>query len=60
MISIHKDKNGQWDFGVNASIMDLSLDDMNELRTMTMVAIGTAEEMFRMGNMKQFEQKEEI
>ena len=49
MISIHKDKNGQWDFGISAGIVFLTLEEMNKLRAMTMVAIGTAEEMFRMG-----------
>ena len=49
MISIHKDKNGQWDFGISAGIAFLTLEEMNKLRAMTMVAVGTAEEMFRMG-----------
>lgn len=35
------------DFGVNASIKDLSLEQMNELRIMTIVAIGQAESMWR-------------
>ena len=60
MISIHKDKYGDWDFSVSGEIAELTLEDMNELRTMTMVAIGTAEEMFRMGNMKRMDIKEEI
>ena len=49
MISIHKDKNGQWDFGISGGIAFLTLEEMNKLRAMTMVAVGTAEEMFRMG-----------
>ena len=49
MISIHNDKNGQWDFGISAGIAFLTLEEMNKLRAMTMVAVGTAEEMFRMG-----------
>ena len=49
MISIHKDKNGQWDFGISAGIAFLTLEEMNKLRAMTMVAVGTAEKMFHMG-----------
>lgn len=52
MITIHRDKWGKWEFGVSSAISYLSLDDMNELRAMTMVAIGTAEEMFRIGQQK--------
>ena len=58
MISIHKDKNGQWDFGISAAIAFLTFEEMQELRAMTIVAIGTAEEMFRMGNESQREEKE--
>lgn len=43
-VGFHK---GEMDFGVNASIADLSLADMNQLRIMTMVAIGQAESMWR-------------
>ena len=60
MISIHKNKNEQWDFGVSAAIAFLTFEEMNELRAMTMVAIGTAEEMFRMGIMNRADVKEEI
>ena len=49
MISIHKNKNNQWDFGISAAISYLSLEEMNKLRAMVMVAIGTAEEMFSIG-----------
>lgn len=37
---------GEMDFGVKASICDLSYEQMNELRAMTMVAIGQAESMW--------------
>lgn len=43
-VGYHK---GEMDFGVNASIKDLSLEQMNELRIMTIVAIGQAESMWR-------------
>ena len=59
MISIHKDKYGDWDFGVSAAIAYLTVEEMNELRAMTMVAIGTAEEMFRMGTIEREDIKEE-
>lgn len=34
------------DFGINASIYDLTLEQMNELRIMTFVAIGEAHSMW--------------
>lgn len=40
-------KKGEWDFSIRATIQDLSIDDMNELRAMIMAAIGTAEDMWR-------------
>lgn len=42
-VGYHK---GEMDFGVNSSICDLSLKQMNELRVMTIVAIGVAEGMW--------------
>jgi len=42
-VGYHK---GEMDFGVNCSISDLSLKEFNELRIMTMVAIGQAENMW--------------
>lgn len=47
IITIGFDKNGQADFGIRGDIVDLSLEDMNELRRMIPVAIGVAEDMFR-------------
>ena len=44
-ITISKEK-GEMDFGVNCSIVDLTHDEFNELRIMTMVAIGQAERMY--------------
>ena len=43
-IGYHK---GEMDFGVNASIGDLSIEEFNQLRIMTIVAIGQAENMWR-------------
>ena len=42
-VGYHK---GEMDFGVNCSIDNLTLKQMNELRIMTMVAIGQAERMW--------------
>ncbi len=46
IITVGYDK-GEMDFGVLSSIADLSIEQMNELRIMTMVAIGQAESMWR-------------
>jgi hypothetical protein len=59
MISIHKDKYGDWDFSVSGEIAELTLEDMDELRKMTMVAVGVVEEMFHRGHMKRMDIKEE-
>jgi hypothetical protein len=53
IISIGFDKNGEADFRVSASIMNFSLEEMNELRRMIPVAIGTAEDMFRRAKEKE-------
>ena len=42
-VGYHK---GEMDFGVNCSIYSLTLEQMNELRIMTVVAIGQAEAMW--------------
>ncbi len=39
--------NGEMDFEIAATIVDLSLEQMNEFRAMLSVAIGTAEQMWR-------------
>lgn len=46
-IGYHK---GEIDFGVNTSITNLTLEQLNELRIMTIVAIGQAESMWRNAN----------
>lgn len=38
---------GEMDFGVNCSVSDLSIVQMNQLRIMTFVAIGEAHRMWR-------------
>jgi hypothetical protein len=43
----HDRKYGGFDFGVRATIGDLSFDEMNAFRAMLIVAIGTAEDMWR-------------
>lgn len=40
-------KKGEWDFGVRATILELSPKEMDEFRAMIVVAIGTAEDMWR-------------
>ena len=57
-IAVGKDKNGIIDFRVNGGIIDLSMEEMNELRQMLVVAIGTMEDMRRHNRMKQFMEKE--
>ena len=47
IITIGKDKNGEWDFGVRATVQNLSPKEMDELRSMTITAIYTAEDMWR-------------
>lgn len=37
---------GEMDFGVLASIGELTIDQMDQLRIMTMVAVGQAEQMW--------------
>lgn len=43
-VGYHK---GEMDFGVNGSIRDLSYEEMKSFREMIVVAIGTAEDMWR-------------
>lgn len=38
---------GEIDFGVRGDIISLTLDEMNKFRAMTVVAIGTMEDMWR-------------
>jgi len=46
-ITVGLDNNGEMDFEVYATMGDLSLDQMNELRQTIPVAICTAENMYR-------------
>ena len=57
-ITVGKDKNGITDFRVNGGIIDLSFEEMNELRQMLVVAIGTMEDIWQHNRMKQFATKE--
>ncbi len=47
IITVGFDKNGEADFRIKATIADLSLERMTELRSMIPVAIGSAEDMWR-------------
>ena len=46
ILTVGFDKNAEAEFGVNASVMDLSHKDMKELRAMIPVAIGQMERMW--------------
>jgi len=46
-VGYHK---GEMDFGVNASMQDLTREEMSEFRQMLVVGIGQAENMWRKGN----------
>lgn len=48
-ITIGFDKDGEADFEIGL-LKDLTVERMNELRAMVMVAIGVAEDQFRMWN----------
>jgi len=48
IITIGK-KKGEWDFCVRATIQELSNEEMDKLRAMIVVAIGTTEDMWRRG-----------
>lgn len=43
---------GEMDFGISSTIESLSYEQMNEFRQMLVVAIGTAEDMWRRANMQ--------
>lgn len=50
ILEIGYNKYGEEDFGVSGLICDLSFEQMNKFRAMAMVAIGTAEDMWRRAN----------
>lgn len=56
LITIGFDKNGDADFGVRCDIMALTIEQMNELRIMTISAISCAENMWR----REQEQHQEV
>jgi len=47
IIQIGFDKNNEVDFGISAMVQGLSFDQMQKLRAMIPVAIGTMENMWR-------------
>lgn len=55
-VSVGKHK-GEWDFSVSGRVMDLPYEEVKKLRETLVVAIGTAEDMIRRGQMKQWEEK---
>lgn len=48
---------GEWDFSVRATIQDLNHLEMDKFRAMLMVAIGTAEDMWRRSAEKDSDKK---
>lgn len=46
ILTVGFDKNGEAEFGVSACVMELTHEDMKELRAMIPVAIGQMERMF--------------
>lgn len=39
--------DGEWGFGVRATVQELTLEDMNKFRETIIVAIGTMEDMWK-------------
>ena len=48
---------GEMDFGVKGTVAELTIEEMNELRIMTMVAVAQAENMWRTAQEKKEENK---
>lgn len=57
ILTIGFDKNGEAEFGANASVMDLTFAQMKEIRAMIPVAIGVMEEMWRDAQMRKPENR---
>lgn len=49
-------KDCEWDFSIRATIANLSVAEMNKLRTMIVVAIGSMEGMFCRGHIIEAEE----
>ncbi len=47
LFQVGYNKNGELDFGITATVGGLNRKEMDELRSMTMVAIGISEDMWR-------------
>lgn len=53
-ITIYKDKNGEWDFGVSGLVSEIKKDEVREFRSIIITAIYIAEDMLR----RKWEQEE--
>ena len=47
ILSVGKDKHGEWDFSVRATVGDLDYKEMDKMRSMLVVGIGVMEDMWR-------------
>ena len=45
-LSVGKNKNGEWDFGVCAIVSSISLEEIDKFRSMCMVAFRVADNMW--------------
>jgi hypothetical protein len=57
ILAVGFDKNGEADFGVSMACVNLSFDQMKELRAMIPVAIGQLEELWKNAQMKKPENR---
>lgn len=46
-ITIYKDKNGEWDFGVSGLVSEIKNEEVREFRSIIITAIYIAEDMLR-------------
>ena len=46
-ITIYKDKNGEWDFGVSGLVSEIKKEEVKEFRSIIITAIYVAEDMLR-------------
>jgi hypothetical protein len=57
IIQIGKDKDGDFDFSISTTIGDLNYEQMSKFRAMIVVAIGSAEDMWRRAKQLEPEQQ---
>ena len=57
IFSVGFDKNGEAEFGVSGTVLDLTYAQMKELRAMIPVAIGVMEDMWKRENMNRPENR---